>query len=334
MQNPYDMMVFAKVVELQSFSKAADWLSISRSATSKHVSSLEQALAVRLLSRSTRKLKLTEAGQIAYPYCAKIIKESQAGEFAIQRAVARPKGLLRVSAPSAFGRRHIAPILPDYLSDNPEVSIELVLSDRLVNLVDEMFDVAIQSSRLTHANLIQRELFSIDWVVCASVDHLEANGYPKTPTDLAHCNCIFYASSVVTGDIWELSRKSETKRVQVTGNFRANNSEAICEAALRGLGIALLPTFIAAEHIVSGALMPLFPDWTPSGTFGNSLTAYFIADRHLTPKIRTLIDFLIERFKRVPQWNRVPLVSHRLRTRSRRQAKPQSSTVHARKDNG
>jgi DNA-binding transcriptional LysR family regulator len=167
MHNPFDMLVFAKVVELQSFSLTARRLDISRSAASKHVSRLEQALGARLLNRTTRKLSLTEPGHAAYAHCARIAAEVEASELSVQRFLSRPKGLLRVSAPGAFGRLHLVPILPEYLERHPDVSIDLVLSDRLVDLVEERFDIAIQSSPLVRANLIRRDLVAIDWLICA-----------------------------------------------------------------------------------------------------------------------------------------------------------------------
>jgi DNA-binding transcriptional LysR family regulator len=304
MHNPLDMLVFAKVVELQSFSLTARRLGISRSAASKHVSRLEQALGARLLNRTTRKLSLTEPGHAAYAHCARIAAEVEASELSVQRFVSRPKGLLRVSAPAAFGRLHLVPILPEYLRRHPDVSIDLVLSDRLVDLVEERFDIAIQSSPLTPANLIRRDIAPIRWVLCAAPSYLKRFGTPDDPEELRRHNCIFYASAAVRGDVWSVSRKGETRHLTVSGNFRANNSEAVRDAALGGLGLALLPTFAMWQDLKAGALVRVLPDWTPHGTFGASLTAYFIADRQLTPKIRTLVDFLAERFGRSPAWDR------------------------------
>ena len=299
------MLVFAKVVELRSFSLTARRLGISRSAASKHVTRLEQALGARLLNRTTRKLSLTEPGHAAYAHCARIAAEVEASEASVQRFVSRPKGLLRVSAPSAFGRLHLVPILPEYLTRHPDVAIDLVLSDRLVDLVEERFDIAIQSSPLTPANLIRRDIAPIRWAVCAAPRYLQKIAPPRgEPDDLRRHNCIFYASAAVRGDAWTLSRKGETIRVTVNGNFRANNSEAVRDAAVRGLGLALLPTFAMWQDLTSGALVRVLPDWVAHGTFGSSLTAYFIADRQLTPKIRTLVDFLAERFGKSPAWDR------------------------------
>lgn len=305
MPDPLDMLVFAKVVETHSFSSAAKRLGMSRSAASKHVTRLERTLAARLLNRTTRKLSLTEAGRTVYSHCARIASEIDATETSVQPFLRRPQGLLRISAPSAFGRLHLVPVLPDYLALHPDVSIELVLSDRLVDLVEERFDVAISSSPLLQANLIRRVLAPIRWAVCCTPDYRQRLAHVVAqPEDLRHHNCIFYTSLAVRGDLWTFSRAGEVCGIQVSGNFKANNSEAVRDAALDSIGIALLPTFAIGPEIASGRLIRLLPEWTSHGTFGDSLTAHFIADRHLTPKIRTLVDFLAGRYGRLPAWDK------------------------------
>jgi DNA-binding transcriptional LysR family regulator len=304
MKSPLDMLVFAKVVEFESFSRAAQRLGISRSAASKHVSRLEAVLGARLLNRTTRKLSLTEAGSSIREHCKRMAAEVEASEISVQPFVSRPQGLLRVSAPGAFGRLHLVPLLPDYLALHPDISIDLVLSDQLVDLVAEQFDIAISSSPLGTANLIRRELVPIRWSICAAAAYLESSGAPTRPDELHQHNCIYYASAAVRGDHWTFKQNGESHTMQVRGNFRANNSEAVRDAAVAGIGVALLPTFAIWREINAGTLLRLMPDWTPFGTFGQNLTAHFIADRHLTPKIRTLIDFLTERFGQTPHWDK------------------------------
>jgi DNA-binding transcriptional LysR family regulator len=196
------------------------------------------------------------------------------------------------------------PLLPEYLRLHPDVSIELTLSDQLVDLVEGRFDVAISSSPLIHANLIRRQLTPLRYLLCASAGYLRATGAPHHPEDLKQHNCLFYSSSAVRGDRWTMKRARESQTIQVRGNLRVNNSEAVRDAALGGLGIALLPTFASSNEIKKGALVPVLSDWTQQGTLGSSMTAHFISDRQLTPKIRTLIDYLVSRFKRNPTWDR------------------------------
>ena len=303
MHNPLDMFVFAKVVELHSFSAAAQRLGLSRSAASKHVTRLERSLGARLLNRTTRKLILTEAGHSAYEHCARIAAEVEASELSVQPFISRPEGRLRVSAPIAFGRLHLAPAIPDYLAEHPKISIDLSLSDRLVDLVEDQFDIAISSSPLQRANLVGRELAPIRWTICAAPAYIDRCGRPNAPQDLVRHNCVYYASAVVRGDMWVLSRQGESVSIRVSGNFRTNNSEVVRDAALRGLGVALLPTFAAWQDVKAGKLVPLLPGWRPHGTFGTALIAHFIADRHLAPKIRTLVDFLVKRFGLSPYWD-------------------------------
>ena len=305
MHNPLDMLVFAKVVELKSFSMTARRLGISRSAASKHVTRLEQALGARLLNRTTRKLSLTEPGHAAYTHCARIAAEVEASELSVQRFVSRPKGLLRVSAPSAFGRS--APRAdPAGIPHPPSRCRDRSGPERPARRPGR--------GALRHRDPIipphPREPDPARYRP-DPVGGLRGAGLlaevPRrrgSPDDLRKHNCIFYASTAVRGDAWTLSRKGETTRVTVNGNFRANNSEAVRDAAVRGLGLALLPTFAMWQDLKTGTLVRVLPDWTAHGTFGSSLTAYFIADRQLTPKIRTLVDFLAERFGKSPAWDR------------------------------
>ncbi len=305
MLDPLDMLVFAKVVETNSFSAAARHLGMSRSATSKHVTQLEQNLSARLLNRTTRKLSLTEAGRVVYAHCARVASEVGATETAVQPFLKRAQGVLRISAPNAFGRLHLLPVLPDYLKLHPEVSIELVLGDRLVDMIEERFDVAISSYPLLHANLIRRVLAPVRWIVCCTPAYRRLLKLKLAhPQDLSAHNCVYYNSPAARDDTWAFSRAGELCNVQVRGNFRANNSEAVRDAALDGVGIALLPTFAVWQEIAAGRLVRLLPEWTARGTFGDTLTAHFIADRHLTPKIRTLIDFLAKRYGRMPAWDK------------------------------
>ena len=304
MHNPLDMLVFAKIVELLSFSRAARRLGISRSTASKHVTRLERDLGVRLLSRTTRKLGLTDAGRSVYEHCARVAEQVEAAANSVYPFVNRPQGLVRVSAPIAFGRLHLSHAVAEYLVRHPGVSIDLVLSDRLVDLVDERVDIAVTSSPMLQGSLIRRELCPIRWAVCATPSYVCKHGIPKKPEDLRQHNCIFYELPVVRGDTWKFKHNNESHTVQVSGNFKANNSEVVRDATLDGLGIGLLPTFAAWQDIFSGSLVNLLPDWTPLGTFGNSLIIHFIGDRHLPPKIRTLIDFLVQRFRRSPPWAR------------------------------
>jgi DNA-binding transcriptional LysR family regulator len=243
---------------------------------------------------------------VVYLHCSRVVTEIGAVETSVQPFVKRTQGLLRISAPNAFGRLHVVPVLKDYLKLYPDVSIELTLSDRVVDLVEERLDVAISSYPLVHSNLIRRVLLPLRWIVCCTPTYKKQLARKLvTPKDLDGHNCLYYNALAARDDIWTLSRGDEICKVSVRGSFSANNSEAVRDAALDGIGVALLPTFAIWHEVESGRLVRLLPEWTARGNFGDSLTAYFIADRHLTPKIRTLIDFLAKRFSRTPAWDSV-----------------------------
>ena len=300
MHNPLDMVVFAKVVELKSFSAAAERLDMSRSVISKHVSRLEHSLGVRLLNRTTRRLSLTDAGHAVFEHCARISKEAEASELIASSFAAEPRGVLRLSCPNAFGRMHVAPALPELLRRHPALSVELVLTDRLVDLVTERFDVAVTSDLIPGANLVVRKLAPIRWVVCATESYLEENGTPLCPADLAQHNCIYFSSPVTPGDVWRFRTGESEINVHVRGNFRVNNSEAVREAAVSGLGIALLPTFAIGPD--ARVLRPVLTEYVPVGTFDSHIFAHYLTGPLVSPKVRACVDFLVERFRGDDYW--------------------------------
>ncbi|MGE0797381.1 MAG: LysR substrate-binding domain-containing protein [Lautropia sp.] len=295
MSNPLDMVVFAKVVELKSFSAAASHLGMSRSAASKHVSRLEQSLGVRLLNRTTRHLDLTDAGQEILLHCARVAQEASASEVTASLFAARPAGTVRVSASGAFARLRIAPLIPALLAQYPDLDIEVVMTDRVVDLVRDRIDIAVTSDVLPGANLAVRPLVPIRSVVCASVDYLEANGIPEAPKDLARHNCLTYRSSVTMGKVWRFQRAGKDYTVEVDGNFRANNNEMLRNAAIDGLGIALVPAFVFGVDPREARLRTVLDGYEPLGLFDQQVSLHFLAGRRIPPRIRACIDFFVER---------------------------------------
>lgn len=311
MHNPLDMIVFAKVVELKSFSAAAQRLEMSRSVISKHVTRLERSLGVRLLNRTTRRLALTDAGHAVFEHCVRVSMEAEASELAASAFAKRPQGLLRLSAPGAFGRLHLVPALQPFLATYPEIALEMVMGDRHVDLVTERFDVAITSEPMGRNNLVVSPLAPIRWIVCASPEYLRRHGAPAEPAGLEAHNCIFYSSPITPGNVWNFRREGLHTAVNVKGNFRVNNSEAVREAALRGTGIALLPTFAVAHDLAAGTLRVLLPQCEPVGIFGPHLLVHHLAGRLVPPKVRVLVEFLLEHFRGEPAWDRVVAESTR-----------------------
>lgn len=303
MDNLSAMAVFAKVAEAKSFSAAAQRLGISKSAASKMVSRLERSLKARLLNRTTRRLSLTEVGAAFYEHCARMVAEAEAAELAVSRLSAAPRGVLKVTSPAAFGHLHIAPGVPDFLARYPDVSVQIVMNDRTVDLAEEGFDIAIRMAREQAPNVVARLLAPVRWAVCAAPEYLERNGAPRVPRDLARHNCLFYSFLESSSD-WRFTGNTGDTAVRVAGNFTVNNSEALREAVLKGLGIALLPTFAIGADIREKRLQQVLPEYRAHGTFGTEVCAVYLPTRYLSPKVRAFVDFFVERFAPVPYWDR------------------------------
>lgn len=289
------MAVFAKVVETKSFSAAAVKLGLSKSAVSKHVTQLERSLKARLLNRTTRRHSLTEVGATFYEHCARMLAEAEAAELAVSRLYAAPRGVLRVTSPAAFGHLQVAPAIPDLIARYPELVVQIAMNDRPVDLAEEGFDVAIRLTGEPPPNTIARKLMTVAWVACAAPDYLERHGTPRAPQDLKSRNCLFY-SFLESSIEWRFrSAQGETK-VRVAGNFTANNSEALREAALRGLGVALLPSFVVAADLRDNRLKQVLAGHAVEGAVANDVYALYLPSRYVSPKVRAFVDFFAERF--------------------------------------
>jgi DNA-binding transcriptional LysR family regulator len=295
------MEVFARVVEAESFSAAARDLGLSKSAVSKQVSRLEDRLGVRLLNRTTRRLSLTEAGAAFYQGCQRAVAEAEAAEQAITHLAAAPRGTLKVNAPMSFGVCHLTPALSDFVARYPELTVDMALNDRMVDLVEEGFDVGIRIAVLRDSSLIARRLAPLRRVLCAAPGYLAARGMPLALDDLYAHHCLLY-SYQVAGDHWGFSGPGGERRLKVRGRLRVNNGDALLEAALAGLGIAFLPSFICGEALRAGRLVHLLPEW--SAPDDAAIHAVYPAGRNLLPKVRVFVDFLAERFGGTPYWDR------------------------------
>lgn len=295
------MALFARVVEAGGFSPAARELGQSKSSVSKRVARLEDRLGVRLLNRTTRRLSLTEAGEAFYAGCRRMLSEAEAAEEAVTYLAAAPRGTLRINAPMSFGQWHLAPALADFLRRCPELSVELVLDDREVNLVQEGFDVGIRIRELADSSLIARRLTLSRRVLCAAPAYLEARGRPERPEDLTRHDCLLY-SYLSDPAVWTFRGRQGRRRVRVSSRLKANNGEALREAAGAGYGIAFLPTFIVGDAIRAGRLACLLAEWT--GNTGVPIHVIYPAGRNLSPKVRVFVDFLAERFRPEPYWDR------------------------------
>ncbi|RAN37978.1 LysR family transcriptional regulator [Hyphomonas sp. GM-8P] len=286
------LTVFRRVVELESFSAAADDLNYSKAAVSKIIKDLEAGLGAQLIVRTTRSLHLTDTGQAYFEKVSDILDAVAAADDGVRSESGSPQGRLKISAPMSFGLVTVAKMLPRFARQYPGIEVDLVMNDRLVDLVQDGFDLAIRGGQLADSSLKARKLTDIERVLCASPDYLEAAGTPEDPADLAgHASLAFSVSA--TPDTWSLVSGSRRQSVTVNVKYRANNSMAIRQAALKGLGIALIPVAYVREDLADGGLVNVLPDWRgePQGLF-----AVYPAHRESSLKIRLLVDFLRDEF--------------------------------------
>jgi DNA-binding transcriptional LysR family regulator len=293
------METFVRVVEAGSFVAAADRIGLSPAMVSRHVQDLEERLGTRLLNRTTRRISLTEPGAAYYERCQQVLRDIDEMDLSVAREVQQPRGVLRVNAPVVFGTRHLSPLLAEYEGRYPEVAIDLNLTDRFIDLVEESADLAVRIGTLTESTLVARRLCPIRLVLCASPGYLERHGTPRTPDDLAHHNCLGYTYTR-GGAEWEFSGPDGPVVVSIRGSLRANHGEVLHRAALDGLGLALQPTFIAGDALACGLLRPVLSDYCPTEI---SAYAVFLSRKFLSAKVRTFVDFLAEKFGPEPYWD-------------------------------
>ncbi|MDX2266170.1 MAG: LysR family transcriptional regulator [Hyphomicrobiales bacterium] len=292
------MRAFTAVAAAGSFTAGAEKLGLATNLASKYVGQLETRLGVRLLNRTTRRVSLTEAGRAYLERCTGLLEEFDTLEAAVQDRQARPSGTLTMAAPVTFGEKYLAPALADFMEAEPGVSIDLRLSDRFVNLVDEGFDLAIRIAELQDSSLIAKRLAPARIVACASLDYLRRAGAPQHPAELAAHACII-DTNFRAGPVWPFLVEGERITVKVSGRFAVNSGEAIRALVLRGAGVALCPAYIVGEDIKAGRLVPILASFE---AFALGVYAVYPHNRHLAAKVRAAIDFLARRFA-APQWD-------------------------------
>lgn len=296
------IQVLLKVVELGSLSGAARALGMSPTMATKHVAAIEQRLGVRLLHRTTRKVTPTEIGRTYVQNAERIIAELQEAEAEAAADKLVVRGLLRVNVPVSFGTSEIAPILNDLSKVHPDLTIDLGVNDRLVDLVEEGWDLAIRIGRLQDSPMIARRLAPCHMAVCASPAYLKKHGRPKTVVALGEHRCLGYTLSHAVGpSSWSFGSNGDIK-VPISGPLRAGNGDALVAAAISGMGIVYQPTFIVADAVTDGRLEILELDH-PSFDLGN-IYAVYPPNEHLPAKVRVFLDFLIKRFAGTPPWQR------------------------------
>lgn len=293
------MRVFVTVVDLGSQSAAADHLQLSRPVVSRYLAELEDWVGARLMQRTTRKLSLTAAGQQTLPRCRQMLELAGELETAMRQPDDAPRGELRISVSTSFAQAQLVAAVADYVRRYPGVKVELQVLDRTVNLVDERIDLAIRTSNDLDPNLIARRLTVCRSVVCASPAYLREHGTPQRVEDLSRHNCLTHA--YFGHSLWQFEVQGQQIAVPVAGNITANEAMTLQTAALADAGIAMLPSYLAATALGRGELVRVLPEAQPQAL---SLNAVYTSRKHMPATLRSMLDFLVQRFEEEPEWDR------------------------------
>jgi len=288
------MEMFVRVVDLGGFKAAAEASGISTTMAGNHIKALEHRLGAKLLNRTTRRQSLTEIGARYYDQCVDALARIEAAEVEAQEMRSRPRGRLKISAPVTLGSHLLTPIFADYLRAQPEVEIDLQLNDRLVDLAEEGFDAAFRFGELQDSGLVARRLEDLGRTVCASPAYLAKHGIPAEPGDLADHSCLVFRYVQPERD-WRFHGPQGTREVRVQGQMTINNGSALLRAALAGAGVAMLPDYLAAEDVAVGRLARLFPEYDLTRA---PLQLVYLPDRQMTPKMRSFVEFVLQRLGR------------------------------------
>lgn len=291
-----EMRTFSAVVDAGSFVGAADALGFSKAAVSRYVGDLETRLGVRLLHRTTRRLSLTEEGEVFYARSKELLAGVEEAEAELSSRSAAARGLLRVNAPVTFGIRNLAPLWGAFRALHPQVDLEVTLSDRVVDLVEEGYDLTIRIATLPSSTLISRKLTSTRMTLCASPQYLEKQGVPRHPHDLASHAVISY-SHWSTGNEWHFDGPKGRVSVKTRPWISSNNGDTCRAAALAHQGVVLQPDFLVGTDLVAGTLVELMPEYR---ALELGIYALYPTRKHVAPKVRALIDFLTRQFAAPP----------------------------------
>ncbi len=290
------MLVFAEVVAIGSFTLAAQRLGLSKASVSREVTRLERRLGTQLLRRTTRSMSLTEIGEAFYAACQRVAEEVELAERSVGVLQAEPRGELRLAASVSFGQLQLAPRLPAFLARHPNLRVHMDLTDRMVDLVSERFDLAIRiSDRLGDASLVQRRLCPIRFVVCAAPEYLKRRGTPREPAELERHNCLGVGASP-----WQLMLPRE-QAARLRADLYVDNGDALRRIAGLGHGIVCLPTYLVGDDLRSGRLVRILPEKL---TLEGSAFALYPQSRHASPKVRALIDYFAKELGPAPEWDR------------------------------
>ncbi|MBT8098606.1 MAG: LysR family transcriptional regulator [Gammaproteobacteria bacterium] len=291
------LKLFVRLATTHNISLAGQELGVSPAVASSHIRKLEDGLGVRLVHRTTRSVSLTEDGAAFLPHAEEVLASVEAARAAVGAGSISPRGTLRVTAPASFGRMHLVPQLKGYLGSFPELTLDFRLTDTIVDLVEGGFDIAIRNSELKDSSLIARKLAPDHRIVCASPDYLAEFGEPASPDDLQHHRCI----SLIGLENWIFDSADGQWSAKINGIFRTDNGEAVRDACVDGLGIAMNSTWSVYKHLQRGELVQILRDHTLVSD--TAIWAVYPSSRLLAPKVRSFIDYFAERFGNTPYWD-------------------------------
>ena len=294
-----DIAVFVQVVDAGSFTAAAEKLGLSKSVVSKYVTRLEDRLGARLLNRTTRRLSLTEVGRVFYERSQQGLREIEEAEAEVSRLQGAPRGMLRLNSPMSFGILHIAPALPEFLALYPDLSVDMSLDDRRVDLVEEGFDLAVRIGELPDSSLLARRLGPCRHVVCGAPGYFRRHGIPRTPEDLRVHNAITFKYQDTPGEWHFVSPDDTVIRITVSGSIQMNNSLGLREVVMHEAGLTLTPTLLVGDDIKAGRLQAVLSGYKALEV---SIYAVYPQRRHLSPKVRAFVDFMSGRISASPYW--------------------------------
>jgi LysR family transcriptional regulator, regulator for bpeEF and oprC len=290
------MEVFVRVVEVGSFSRAAERLDMGKATVTTVLQNLENHLGVRLLNRTTRRLSLTDDGTAYYERAVRILADVEETEAALSRAAVKPQGRLRVDMPVALARSHVIPALPRFCAQYPEVTVFATLNDQVTDLVEEGIDAVIRIGNLKDSTLVARKVYDTKGIICASPEFIARFGEPSAPEELGNYNCLGFISPS-SGRVrdWSLENGGKRYSHMPSGNVHTNSVEALLDAAVGGAGLIFLLDFAVSRAISAGLLQPVLPGWSTT----RSVSVAYPQNRHLSAKVRVFVDFVAGLFPKV-----------------------------------
>ncbi|WP_218353104.1 LysR family transcriptional regulator [Alteromonas lipotrueiana] len=291
------LRLFIRISSTHNISMAGQEMGVSPAVASAYINKLEEGLGVRLLHRTTRKVSLTEEGISFLPHAEDVLASMEAARASVGAGITSPRGTLRVAAPASFGRMHLLPALNDFFERYPDLTIDLMLSDTIIDLVEGGFDIAIRNSELKDSSLVARKLAEDSRILCASPDYLANYGHPRSPDDLNFHQCI----SLIGLDNWQFNTSKGITSIKVRGRFRTDNGEAVRDACINGLGITINSRWSAFQALKDGKLVQLLKDYPLVSN--TAIWAVYPSSRQLAPKVRAFIDYFSEKFGDESYWH-------------------------------